>query len=126
MHLSVGLLNLCPLDIYTPNVKNQETWVKTDINDRGDEHGGILFERDPARHRRVAKQLAPAFSSRSTRAKEPTLHKHVELFVERMRSIGSAPGGVDVAQWSMWVAMDISADMAYNREMNCLRDSRYS
>ncbi|RYP81407.1 hypothetical protein DL769_001973 [Monosporascus sp. CRB-8-3] len=108
-------------DIYSPHVKNHETFCKTDINDRGDEHGGLLFERDPVRHRKVAKQMSPAFSSRSMKAKEPRLHKHIDFFVEKMKVVGY--NGVDISMWCNWLAMDISADMAYNHEMHQMRDS---
>ncbi|RYP75705.1 hypothetical protein DL771_002192 [Monosporascus sp. 5C6A] len=111
-------------DIYSPHVKNHETFCKTDMNDRGDEHGGLLFERDPVRHRKVAKQVSPAFSSRSMKAKEPRLHKHIDFFVEKMKAIGG--DGVDISMWCNWLAMDISADMAYNREMHQMRDMRNS
>ncbi|KAI1077304.1 cytochrome P450 [Whalleya microplaca] len=113
-------------DIYTPHVKNHELFVKTEINDRGDKTGGIAFERDPVRHREVRKQLSPAFSSRSITAKEPVMHKYIDLFVERMKAIGAVSEGVDLAQWCNWVAMDISADMTYNREMNQVRDMKNS
>ncbi|GAP92215.2 putative cytochrome P450 [Rosellinia necatrix] len=111
-------------DIYSPHVKNHETFHKTDINNRGDKHGGLLFEQDPVRHRRVAKQVAPAFSSRSTRAKEPRLHKYIDAFVSKMRAFEG--DGVDVSKWCNWLAMDISADMAYNREMNQMKDMKNS
>ncbi|KAI0142808.1 cytochrome P450 [Xylariaceae sp. FL1272] len=112
------------MDIYTPHVKNHETWAKTDINDRGDKHGGILWERDPVRHRQVAKQLAPTFSSKSTRAKEPRIHEHINFFVSQMTKYGK--DGIDFSKWCNWLAMDISADMAYSRKMYQTRDMRSS
>ncbi|KAI0890577.1 cytochrome P450 [Annulohypoxylon maeteangense] len=113
-------------DIYRPHVKNHELFVKTEMNDRGDEHGGIAFERDPVRHRKVSKQLSPAFSSRSITAKEPAMHKHIDLFIERMKTLGAAEDGVDLARWCNWLAMDISADITYNRQMNQIRDMKNS
>jgi hypothetical protein len=71
----------------------------------------------------VAKQVAPAFSSKSIRAKEPRLHKYIDLFIEQMNVYGDA--GVDLSKWCNWLAMDISADMAYNHEMHQTRDSKY-
>ncbi|KAI1816778.1 cytochrome P450 [Poronia punctata] len=111
-------------DIYSAHVKNHETFRKTDLNSRGDKHGGLLFEQDPVRHRKVAKQVAPAFSSKSTRAKEPRLHKYIDTFVLRMWMYGN--GGVDVSKWCNWLAMDISADTAYNRQMHQMRDMKNS
>ncbi|KAI0534483.1 cytochrome P450 [Xylaria digitata] len=62
---------------------------KLDINDRGDKHGGLGFERDAVRHRNVSKQVAPASSPKSTRAKEPRVHKYIDTFVSKMRTHGS-------------------------------------
>lgn len=102
-----------------------ELFPKTQINNHGnDEHGGIIWEWDPVRHRQVAKQLAPAFSGRALKAKEPTLHKYIDLFVDRMKLYGNEAQGVSLPTWVNWVCVDISADMAYNREMNALRDSK--
>lgn len=113
-------------DIYSPHVKNHELFTKTDMNERGEGDGGILFERDPARHRVVSKQLSPAFSIRASMAKEPVMQIYIDLFVEKMRNIGSCAQGVDVSKWCNWLAMDASADLAYNRKMNEMRDSKQS
>ncbi|KAG6354078.1 hypothetical protein INS49_005049 [Diaporthe citri] len=115
------------IDIYTPHVKNHESFIKSDINDRGDEHGGILFERDPARHRIVAKQLAPAFSSRASMAKEPVMHMYIDAFVDAIgASMAQQTEGIDFSKWCNWLAMDTSADMAYNRKMHEMKDMRNS
>ncbi|KAI1409860.1 cytochrome P450 [Hypoxylon sp. FL1857] len=112
-------------DLYGTHTKGLEAFVKTQINNHGnDEHGGIIWEWDPVRHRQVARQLAPAFSGRALRAKEPTLHKYTDLFVKRMRSLGNTIDGVSLSEWVNWVCVDISADTAYNREMNALRDMK--
>lgn len=73
----------------------------------------------------MAKQLAPAFSGKALRAKEPTIHQYVDLFVERMKTYGDVPEGVDLNQWINWLSVDMAADMAYNRKMNALQDSKY-
>ncbi|OTA64848.1 cytochrome P450 [Hypoxylon sp. EC38] len=76
---------------HSSHIKNLELFPKTQINNHGnDEHGGIIWEWDPARHRQVAKKLSPAFSGRALKAKEPTLHKYIDLFVERMKAVGGA------------------------------------
>ncbi|KAI1501375.1 cytochrome P450 [Biscogniauxia marginata] len=112
-------------DLYASHTKNLELFAKTQINNHGnDEHGGIIWEWDPVRHRQVAKQLSPAFSGRALKAKEPTLHKYVDLFVGRMKALGGGAQGVSLPTWINWVAVDISADMAYNREMNALKDMK--
>ncbi|KAH9985272.1 cytochrome P450 [Xylariaceae sp. FL0662B] len=110
-------------DLYSSHHKNVEIFPKTQINNHGnDEHGGIIWEWDPIRHRQVAKQLSPAFSGRALKAKEPTLHKYIDLFVDRMKAHGGNLAGVSLPTWVNWICVDISADLAYNREMNSLQD----
>ncbi len=112
-------------DLYASHNKNLELFPKTQINNHGnDKHGGIIWEWDPVRHREVAKQLSPAFSGRALKVKEPALHKYVDLFVERMKTLGGGAQGVSLPTWINWISVDISADLAYNREMNALKDSK--
>ncbi|KID85142.1 benzoate 4-monooxygenase cytochrome P450 [Metarhizium guizhouense ARSEF 977] len=112
-------------DIYGSHDKYVELFAKTQINNHGnDKHGGLVWEWDPIRHRQVSKQMAPAFSGRALRAKEPTIHKYVDLFVQRMRSLATSAEGISLKTWISWLAFDISADTAYNRQMNALQDMK--
>ncbi|KAH9900496.1 cytochrome P450 [Xylariomycetidae sp. FL2044] len=112
-------------DLYGSHHKNIELFPKTKINNHGnDDHGGIIWEWDPERHRRVAKELSPAFSGRALKAKEPTLHKYIDLFVNRMKTYGGGSDGVSLPTWVNWLCVDISAEMAYNRQMDALADMK--
>lgn len=112
-------------DLYGSHEKSLELFPKTQINNHGnDERGGLIWEWDPVRHRQVSKRLSPAFSGRALKAKEPTIHKYVDLFVDRMKDLGGRPQGVSLPKWINWLCVDLSADMAYNREMNALKDMR--
>lgn len=33
--------------------------------------------------------------------------------------------GADLRQWSDWLALDLAADMTYNRDLGQVRDSKY-
>ncbi|KAI1329906.1 cytochrome P450 [Xylariaceae sp. FL0255] len=94
--------------------KNLELFVQVGYGalDTGD--GGISGEPNPVRHREVAKKLAPAFSTRNLKAKEVTIHKHIDLFNHRLE------------QWTDWLGLDLSADMTYGDEMNEMRDIKDS
>lgn len=111
-------------DIHGAQVHGLETFVKTDLNRRGEETGGIAFEEDPVRHRQLAKQLAPAFSNRSLNAMEPTIHEHVDLFVQKMRTKGSSAEGVSLVDWTNWLTMDIAADLAYCQKTRELEEGK--
>lgn len=41
-----------------------------------------------------------------------------------MKTLGGGARGVSLPTWINWISVDISADMAYNREMNALKDSK--
>ncbi|KAK7736130.1 hypothetical protein SLS53_007157 [Cytospora paraplurivora] len=110
-------------DIYTSHEKMHETFVKTDFHD-SIEDGGILWEQDPVKHRRTLKQLAPAFSTRSLRKLEPTIHKYVNLFVEKMKSNGGSAAGVNIVDWTNWLAMNTSADLAFCMDTEELKNEK--
>lgn len=113
------------IDIYGSHNKNLELFHKTQIGNYGnDKHGGLIWEWDPVRHRQVAKQLSPAFSGRALKAKEPALHSYIDQFVERMKTHGGVAEGVNIPTWISWLCVDVAADMAYNRQMNAMKDSK--
>ena len=94
--------------------------VGYDALDTGD--GGITGETDPVKHRGIAKKLAPAFSTRNLKAKEATILKQIDLFIGRMKEVGAQEKGAEMQRWSDWLALDLSADMTYGRDMGQMRD----
>ncbi|KAI1769330.1 cytochrome P450 [Hypoxylon sp. FL1150] len=115
------------VDIYSSHDKSLETFVKTDIHDFAKENdGGLIWQQDPLRHRQIAKQVAPTFSQKAIRATDSIIHYYVDLFVDRMKEIGNAVGGINLADWTQWLAMDIAADMAYSHRVNCMKDAKNS
>ena len=42
-----------------------------------------------------------------------------------MKVLGGELEGVSLPIWINWLSVAISADMAYNREMNALRDGKH-
>lgn len=113
------------VDIYGAHDRNIELFPKTQINNHGnEERGGLVWEWDPVRHRKVSKQISPAFSGRALKAKEPTLHKHMDIFIQHMEAMSG--DAVSLPTWLNWLFVDISGDVAYNREMNAMTDSMLS
>lgn len=111
-------------DIYLLQENHLELFVQVgyDALDTGD--GGISGETNPARHREIAKKLAPAFSARNFKAKEAAVLKHIDLFIEKMKSVSTEERGAELRCWSDWLALDLSADMTYSREMGQMRDRK--
>ncbi|RYP05821.1 hypothetical protein DL764_003532 [Monosporascus ibericus] len=89
-----------------------------DLMDFGTGDGGFIWEQDPVKRREVAKKILPAFSTKAIKAKEPIVHQHIDFFIEKMKSVGGSSEGVDMNT----LAMDMSADLAYNRELHQMRD----
>ncbi|KAH9908663.1 cytochrome P450 [Xylariomycetidae sp. FL2044] len=113
-------------DIYASQKDHMELFIKTDFNDRGEKLAGLIWERNPLRHRELARRLAPAFSVKSMRGMQPILHDHFDYFVTRMRDVGNSSAGVGLAAWTNWLAMDISCDMSWNEKLYQMRDMKSS
>ncbi|KAH7406367.1 isotrichodermin C-15 hydroxylase [Phaeosphaeria sp. MPI-PUGE-AT-0046c] len=113
-------------DIYLAQEKNLELFVQIgyDALDTGD--NGITGEPNPFRHREIAKKLAPAFSTRNLKAKEATILKHVNLFVQRMKETGASEHGAGMQAWTDRLGLDLAADMVYGHEMHQVRDMKDS
>lgn len=109
-------------DIYSPANRGLEVFRKTDFQNRGANLGGIIWEEDPVKHREVARRVFPAFSSRSIRSFEPLMHKHLDYFVERMMQVGARQEGVNLVDWTHWVAWDTFQDISWSEETFCMRD----
>ncbi|KAI1292916.1 cytochrome P450 [Xylaria venustula] len=107
-------------DILSSTQNGYETFLKTDLMDFGAGDRGFIWESDPVKRKEVAKRLLPAFAPKATKAKEPTLHYYIDLFIERMREIGSKGDGIEITKGN------VSADLAYNRKLNHMRDQRSS
>jgi cytochrome P450 len=96
--------------------------VGYDAIDTGD--NGITGEPNPIRHREIAKWLAPAFSNRNLIAKEVTIQKHMNQFIDKMEQLQGR--NIELRQWSDWLALDLSADMTYGQEEGQVRHSEYT
>ncbi|KAK7742410.1 hypothetical protein SLS53_004556 [Cytospora paraplurivora] len=93
-------------DIYDSHTKHLEHFTRTDWLDLGEGEDGINWERDPVKHRQVRKNLSPAFSVQSLNAKEPTLHKHIDYFLERMREFGNKENGIELREVNFFLAIN--------------------
>ncbi|PSR94493.1 cytochrome P450 [Coniella lustricola] len=111
-------------DIYLAQRNNLELFVQVgyDAIDTGD--GGISGETNPERHREIAKKLAPAFSTRNLRAKEGAIRKLLDLFIQRMQEHGGE--AAEMQRWTDWLALDLSADMTYGKDLGQVRDMKDS
>nr|XP_036577183.1 benzoate 4-monooxygenase cytochrome p450 [Colletotrichum truncatum]KAF6784095.1 benzoate 4-monooxygenase cytochrome p450 [Colletotrichum truncatum] len=112
-------------DIYMATVRNRETFVKTEFQDLGGDEPGVTAERDPEKHRNVAKQLTPAFSPRALHAQEVHVHRYVDLLIDQLdKHGGTSAAGVDMREWFDWLVLDIAGYMAWCYEFNNLKNAQ--
>ncbi|RYP68562.1 hypothetical protein DL769_005481 [Monosporascus sp. CRB-8-3] len=57
---------------------------------------------------------------------EPLVHQYIDYFVVKMKELGTAPSGIELVKWTNWLAMDLSADLAWNEKMYQMRDMKDS
>ncbi|KUI57994.1 Averantin hydroxylase [Cytospora mali] len=84
-------------DTHGPKRDLKDTFVKTPIVDGlGDEDEGLLWERNPEKHRRVSKMMSPVFSGNYLRAKVPTMNKCIDLMMTSIENHGTREEGINL------------------------------
>lgn len=56
----------------------------------------MTWEKDSAEHRKLAKELAHSFSIKSMKALEPAMHKYVDAFVQKMKTLGDQDDRIEL------------------------------
>ncbi|XRM46065.1 hypothetical protein ABZX51_009122 [Aspergillus tubingensis] len=89
----------------------------------------LLSATHPAKHSRMRKLLAPAFTPRALRAQEALLQRYASLLVDRIRDQVSAAGTegtvIDMGRWFNFTTFDIFGDLGFGESFDCLQHSRY-
>lgn len=77
---------------------------------------GFIWEIDPVKRREVAKKVLPAFSTKAIKAKEPTVQMYINLFVDKMKELGSAQEGIDLnkVRCFLLIVYSVDTDQAYS------------
>ncbi|KUI67781.1 Isotrichodermin C-15 hydroxylase [Cytospora mali] len=112
-------------DTHGPKRDLKDTFVKTPIVDGlGDEDDGLLWERNPEKHRRVSKMMSPVFSGNSLRAKVPTMNKYIDLMMTSIKEHGTRVEGINLTTWLNWLCMDVAVDLSCSWELHQVRDMK--
>nr|XP_001393034.2 cytochrome P450 [Aspergillus niger CBS 513.88] len=89
----------------------------------------LLSAIHPAKHSRMRKLLAPAFTPRALRVQEPVLQRYASLLVDRIKdqvSVAGTDGAViDMGPWFNFTTFDIFGDLGFGESFNCLQHSQY-
>lgn len=114
------------MDIYGKMNKGQEVFVKTNLMDFGQGDLGFSWQPNPAIRKATGRKILPAFSNKANKNKEPLVHAYIDLFVSQMLALGNRAEGLLMNDWLYWLAVDMSADLAYGREMTHLKDGLHT
>lgn len=57
-------------------------------------------------HARLRKQLSYAFSGKALKEQEPLIRKHIDMLINRLRTMASRDGKIDMAQWYNFATFD--------------------
>lgn len=89
----------------------------------------LLSAIHPAKHSRMRKLLAPAFTPRALRVQEAVLQRYASLLVDRIKdqvSVAGTDGAViDMGPWFNFTTFDIFGDLGFGESFNCLQHSQY-
>ncbi|KAF4124350.1 Cytochrome P450 [Geosmithia morbida] len=113
-------------DIYTSTINGRPGFVKSDMLDTGDKYEGLASERDIDKHRAARKQLAPAFSPRSLKQYEPTIHADVDGFVDGLISSPAIDEGVDIAPWFERATCDLGGSITLGNNFRNIESVAFS
>ncbi|KFA47800.1 hypothetical protein S40293_09054 [Stachybotrys chartarum IBT 40293] len=76
-------------------------------------------------HRRMRRQLAPAFSDSSIKQQEVTSTKYVQLFLDRLEEHSQGGKPLDIVQWIKFTMLDMTGDLAFIHFFHSLGNNAY-
>jgi hypothetical protein len=82
--------------------------------------GSLGSERHPAVASQKRELFAEAFSDRNLVKQEPTMQKHVDLFVEKIYQLGNTEVGMKMDKWLTYLSFDLTGMMAFGESFLCL------
>ncbi|KAK8023886.1 hypothetical protein PG993_011952 [Apiospora rasikravindrae] len=76
-------------------------------------------------HRRMRRQLAPAFSDSALGEQEPTIAKYVNMFLDKIEAHGHGGKGLDIVEWLNFTMFDVVGDLALGDSFHSLENNAY-
>ncbi|KAL8641831.1 MAG: hypothetical protein Q9226_008579 [Calogaya cf. arnoldii] len=112
-------------DVYGP-WPDQTPFSKSDFYDifgAGFKSGCIGSERDPIRHSRMKRFLAPAFSRKALSEQEDIVQSCIDAFIPRVKTTNTnatKERELDMTVWFEMLAFDILGEMAFGESFHCV------
>ena len=92
----------------------------------GFDHSGIAAERNPEKHAKKRKLLAPGFSPAAIRGYEIAVRRYVNMFVAALEERGKPGGkGVDFGKWAHFMAFDITGFLVFSEDFKALETGEF-
>jgi cytochrome P450 len=114
-------------DIHGTVVRGCEVFIKTKFQDVDTPEPGLTAERDPERHKRLRKQILPAFGGKALHGMELLLYRHVDGFIAQLKEHGTkAEKGIEITKWIDWLTWDFAGDVGYSCEFDQVKNMKYS
>ncbi|KAI1814036.1 cytochrome P450 [Poronia punctata] len=76
-------------------------------------------------HRRMRRQLAPAFSDGALNEQEATITTYVQLLLDKLEEHGQGGKPLDMVEWLNFTMFDIIGDLAFSDSFHSLRNNAY-
>ncbi|KAF8467157.1 cytochrome P450, partial [Kalaharituber pfeilii] len=109
-------------------------FVKSDFYFTGDTYNrvNIITEKDIVRHAEVRRLLAHAFSAKALQEQEELIHKHIDLFVQRLgkryadKEKGPDGEHCNLVHWYNFTTFDVIGDLAFGdtAAFGCLENEK--
>lgn len=110
------------IDIHGTAVHNREIFTKTTFQDKGTRVLGFMAERDPDRHRDIARKLQPAFGTPFLKTQEGLILDHINGFIRQLDENAIKNQAIEMNEWINWLAWDLAGDLTYGHDFRHIKD----
>ncbi|KAH8201463.1 hypothetical protein TruAng_004387 [Truncatella angustata] len=110
--------------IYNHANKDRKPFLKSDFYDISPGRADIITVRDPADHALQRRCMAYAFSVKSLRQQEETVHLYLDEFIKQIGRLGSLDQGVDMTEAFNWLTFDIIGDLTFGKSFDAVKEAK--
>jgi cytochrome P450 len=104
---------------------SHKTFIKSEFYDGSSfiDQGfhGIATSRDPVEHAGMRRYLSHAFSERAVREQEGLVAEIVDLFVDKVGTVGKSREGIDLAHWLRMAMFDVTGSLAFGQSFDAVK-----
>jgi cytochrome P450 len=83
-------------------------------------HRGLISERNPIKHAKLRKFLAPGFSTKALLEQEEIIHNHIDILESKIAKYGEDLAGMDMHFWLHCFSFDVIGRLAFGKSFNSI------